>query len=1043
MKKLPTLIVPAWLGLLLLITTASAQNLFVNGNFETGATGAAPPAPWSVTASAGQGTAEIASGSSSFGNVFSIGSRSVLLTDASADASPSPILSQTFPTQTEGPLTLSFDFRMDGALTNTPWVIDLRPANGTAMHIRFLVDYGGNQFQVQNGGQLSSVLTLAPNTWYHVRAHIDLLSRTYSGTITPYGGTAGSWTHAAFGTSQSDVGGIVISDGAPSVTGAPLRLDNFHLGKRKGVTDGLAEGLIEDNFDHHLAGTGSAPPAPWSAAGSGLSFTLATSAESPFVGNTVTGKGLLVTDNSTTGGASAGIEQRFLPPSPADPLLISFDFRVDDFGGNSLVPTFRLIDSTGTAGIFLHLWKDGQVANIRPNNTTQNLRAISLGTWYHAVVAIESLDGASSTYTLKLTADGGTTTTHANLPFRVSLNDAGKIAFVHNSNGLGTGRWAIDNIVMGGVADRPRQNMWPFTQPSIASLRAAPKKVFAHWFSPFPVLINNAGDPGRDYYTRHYLNPAGESGKFETAGGFLRDRPLLRSATALGDRIDEDIRMAARLGIDGFALNILATTGATWDAALDLMNRAAALDSGFRVMLMPDMVALNAYDTQPIDAIRMLANHPAAHRLADGRLVVSPYAAHLRTAAWWQTQLNQLASEGIQVAFVPVFQGWWNYAASFASISHGFSDWGVRIPIWGTSRFTFPADVHQHVPVAFAPVAPQDVRPKSGLFTEADNSDAFHSHWDSAISLGADWVHLITWNDYSEHSHLAPSSRTGFALYDKTAYFTTWFKTGAAPAVTRDVLHYSYRRHRTNTLATASQTPNPFNLAPGYAAKNEIELTAFLTAPGTLEIEIAGNVTSFAAPAGLSSWSIPLAEGTPVFRLKRGGHLILEGAGRTPIDYDIEFQDHLYHSGVIALSSSAPPGNLHAAWRALHFTPGQLADPAVSGPGADPDGDGLPNLLEYAFARDPLAADHQAPFFAGSLGAGDRLVFTHFHAADRSDLSYRVEWSPDLAEWSDEPVNIVEIERVALEGGELVTHQAVRSSAEAPSQFLRLRVELQ
>ncbi|HEY9247598.1 MAG TPA: hypothetical protein VIO38_00625, partial [Rariglobus sp.] len=36
-------------------------------------------------------------------------------------------------------------------------------------------------------------------------------------------------------------------------------------------------------------------------------------------------------------------------------------------------------------------------------------------------------------------------------------------------------------------------------------------------------------------------------------------------------------------------------------------------------------------------------------------------------------------------------------------------------------------------------------------------------------------------------------------------------------------------------------------------------------------------------------------------------------------------------------------------WQAASFTPGQLADPAISAATADPDGDGMANLHEYVF----------------------------------------------------------------------------------------------
>jgi hypothetical protein len=51
---------------------------------------------------------------------------------------------------------------------------------------------------------------------------------------------------------------------------------------------------------------------------------------------------------------------------------------------------------------------------------------------------------------------------------------------------------------------------------------SVPKKVFAHFFSPFPISIDNKA-PDQDYYARNYLQPQGENGKFNKSGGYIRE----------------------------------------------------------------------------------------------------------------------------------------------------------------------------------------------------------------------------------------------------------------------------------------------------------------------------------------------------------------------------------------------------------------------------------------------------------------------------------------------------------------------------------------
>jgi hypothetical protein len=88
-----------------------------------------------------------------------------------------------------------------------------------------------------------------------------------------------------------------------------------------------------------------------------------------------------------------------------------------------------------------------------------------------------------------------------------------------------------------------------------------------------------------------------------------------------------------------------------------------------------------------------------------------------------------------------------------------------------------------------------------------------------------------------------------------------------------------------------------------------------------------------------------------------------------------------------------------AAWQAAAFpNPADLANPLVSGPEADPQGAGVPNLLRYALGLsltdDPAG---RAPQFAGTASApAIRFPFD----AGRNDIAYVVEATGDIAHWA-------------------------------------------
>jgi hypothetical protein len=73
----------------------------------------------------------------------------------------------------------------------------------------------------------------------------------------------------------------------------------------------------------------------------------------------------------------------------------------------------------------------------------------------------------------------------------------------------------------------------------------------------------------------------------------------------------------------------------------------------------------------------------------------------------------------------------------------------------------------------------------------------------------------------------------------------------------------------------------------------------------------------------------------------------------------------------------------------------EMLDPALRGPADDPDGDGLPNLLEYAFASLPWQADaaRAAPRFRIAEGMAE---FTFIRDERLTDLTYEVEFTENL-----------------------------------------------
>jgi hypothetical protein len=148
-----------------------------------------------------------------------------------------------------------------------------------------------------------------------------------------------------------------------------------------------------------------------------------------------------------------------------------------------------------------------------------------------------------------------------------------------------------------------------------------------------------------------------------------------------------------------------------------------------------------------------------------------------------------------------------------------------------------------------------------------------------------------------------------------------------------------------------------------------------------------------------------------------------------------------------AATLTATPATTFARWRQARFTAGQLADPAVSGPNANPAKSGMANLLKYAFGSDPFAVDRSVlPFSGSELKPEDgkqHLTFSFRQRTMSTDLAYTVEVSDDLVSW-DSSGNQLEQVGAPTPTGDGVT-QTVKVRLKTPIQslgkkFIRLRV---
>jgi hypothetical protein len=425
----------------------------------------------------------------------------------------------------------------------------------------------------------------------------------------------------------------------------------------------------------------------------------------------------------------------------------------------------------------------------------------------------------------------------------------------------------------------------PFDMPATSTLRAQPRKVFAHYMPNFGIAINNQNP---DYWITGYNNPSnlGESA-WRPWGGFTRDNPIQRAPrSGSGDEwkiadLEVEVAQAIYAGIDGFALLIMQTPNGADARVRDtqrlMFDAALNVDPGFQIMITPDLTLTGMGGLSSTDMAAHLATYavrPNAYRLPDGRVVINAYGGNSKTTTYWNELVAAMQNtHGIQVALWPIIRN--NETTAFntySSQSYGMSYWGYRSysQSEGSTPTTLANQAKANGNKWMEPVSVQDYRataPDSGntsipgTYWEAANTRQMRATFAKAISNQADIVQIITWNDYKESSHVAPSENDRFSWLDLIAYYVVWYKTGTPPVISRDSIFLTHRLHRlsatwTNTTQTIGATLNS-----GASGQDTVEALCFTTAPRTLRI-YKGNliVATQSLPAGVTSVQVPLDE---------------------------------------------------------------------------------------------------------------------------------------------------------------------------------------
>ncbi len=223
--------------------------------------------------------------------------------------------------------------------------------------------------------------------------------------------------------------------------------------------------------------------------------------------------------------------------------------------------------------------------------------------------------------------------------------------------------------------------------------------------------------------------------------------------------------------------------------------------------------------------------------------------------------------------------------------------------------------------------------------------------------------------------------------------------------------------YQTLTASGTGQGIDVLNLALNYAENWNASAYAYLVTESDTKIEYRDDIQFMTADIYNGTASAALRyvagsyrafgnNGTTAFEgsVNQASNTALNNLTGT-ITASQAFSDLVTASDHLPLIVDYTVATPYNTWRLQHFTAAQLANPAVSGDLADPDGDGIPNLLEYALNLDPNAASAAGLPTAGqtTVGGSQYLTLTYTRVIAATGITYQPQVSGDLSTWNGGP----------------------------------------
>jgi hypothetical protein len=407
---------------------------------------------------------------------------------------------------------------------------------------------------------------------------------------------------------------------------------------------------------------------------------------------------------------------------------------------------------------------------------------------------------------------------------------------------------------------------------------------------------------------------------------------------------EEEIRKAKAMGLDCFAYNVIDWQGQQGDVAN--LYTAANNVGGFYLFPSPDFCC--SMSEANLDAMALdHYNDPARLRVDGGRFgdnlpVTSTWHGEDKGAAAWNRIQSEWRSAGKRMFFMPYFyDGPYGGPVNLVDVYNGANNsdpaddtvdglYNFGGFASGENADNARQDMHSFFTAVDASPGMDMMWSCGPVFNrhsgtgEFDNRilgdfEGYHS-WRGCLQGYVQdqprFMEFTTWNDYLEgtyiggpytNSQLSPDfrgnnfSHNGFRKVG--AYYIESYQAGSLQPITKDLIALAHRPHPENVAGVhpygsgiLDDTDNsqvwtgevrPLVRQRDYAVvEDRLYSIVMLKGPGTVVLHSGSNSQSFAAPAGISEFSMPFSNGVQSIELRRSGTSVLSAQSGVQINSD-------------------------------------------------------------------------------------------------------------------------------------------------------------